>query len=620
MSRSQSTRSSPPQFIDASPQQITGKRNFDQQLDMQHSASYTYGANGPTSWPACEPIEHHPPSDMQVYEPDAYVSKLARSSDAKRQKVDGLDITSQPSLPSFAYSTYVPPHALTVSPSTSMSSQPSLHNSLASSEAMSRTSSVTTTSLTDAVDMMRVESSFSNCSDLPFPFEQQDVSHASFVSGATAEKSGGSSSLATTAGFDDGSNNAQLLSSMGYGFVGQDNLPFVESSPFAVGCGQELAQAADLSFSHAGAQGMQRTGSEQSNASISSSSSTDAKALERRRKHLENARQNIAPKNNPAGPTSTPRRDDSKLLKPEDAMRRKEAISKTPYVRPQHPKLYCNLCQEYPNGFRGEHELRRHYDRAHAETRRVWICVEPTTNSKEGWWPQKPLGICKQCKHQKHYNVYYNAAAHLRRAHFCPRKRGRKARGEERESRAGKAGGDWPPIEWLKANGWLKEIEISSSQFFATSMVPSQLQTNIADDGFGDDDPELPIDSAIEIPQTHLAAETLGLQTYPMTTDFTYGYPTPAIDAPPCFLPSTALLPSQLDPNLQHLDPNALQAPAMARGVSAPGALPSSNLTDTFCTTTNSNRNNNNINDNGMSHDPNSFVYPVPSGTPQFPQ
>lgn len=123
-----------------------------------------------------------------------------------------------------------------------------------------------------------------------------------------------------------------------------------------------------------------------------------------------------------------------------------------------------------PAGFRGEHELRRHWDRKHATTRKVWICVQPSTRTE--WWPAKPMSICKQCKQQKQYNVYYNAAAHLRRAHFCPRKRGRKAKGEERESRAGKAGGDWPPIDWLKAHGWLKEIEVSSDHQSNPSEIP----------------------------------------------------------------------------------------------------------------------------------------------------
>ncbi|KAI7650927.1 hypothetical protein KC318_g16075, partial [Hortaea werneckii] len=102
MSRSKSMRSSPPQMYSAEgPRQTTGKRDFDQQLDMQHSASYTYGT---TSWPANDTAPAQQSGDMQVYEPGAYVSKLANISTpataaAKRQKVDGAG-TSQPSLPS----------------------------------------------------------------------------------------------------------------------------------------------------------------------------------------------------------------------------------------------------------------------------------------------------------------------------------------------------------------------------------------------------------------------------------------------------------------------------------------------------------------------------------------
>lgn len=588
MTRSKSTKSPPPQFYTGSSSHpVTGKRDFAQQLDMQHSASYTYGA---TSWPStgAEPAQHH--SDIRVYEPGAYVSKLATSSDpsanaAKRQKTEGYDARQLSFPPSLAYSTFLPT-ALTVSPSTSMSSQPS-QKSLASSEAMSRTSSVTT-SLTDAVDMMRVESSFSNCSDLPFPFEQQELD-ASFASGTTAKPTG---RLQAADGFEDGSDHAQLLSNLSHGFVGQD-LPFVESSSFAVGCGEGHAQAPGFSYDYA--QNMQRTDSEQSTSSISSTSSTEPKTSESRRKHIENARQSIAPKHLPKKPTSTPA-GDANLLKPEDAIRRKEAISRTPYVRPQHPKLYCTLCEEYPAGFRGEHELRRHYDRAHAETRRVWICVEPMTTSKEGWWPQKPLGICKQCKQQKHYNVYYNAAAHLRRAHFCPRKRGRKARGEERESRAGKAGGDWPPIEWLKANGWLKEIEISSAQYFASDKSgPSHLRTDGTEDGLCEDEMDSTPDSAISMQQATLAADTLGLQPFPLQslTDFTYDYPTPSLDPTTCFT-KTPFAPTPADPSLQ--------APPMAHTLSAPPALPSHSAFET-----------------GMMYDPNAFVvYPI--DTQQFPQ
>ena len=608
MARTKSTKSSPPQYHSmataAPPQQITRKRDYQRQLDMQHSASYTYGM---PSWPPTGVATHQTRGthltngtrqlgDIQVYDPADYISKLATSSDpsataAKRQKVDDFNASQSSIAPSLAH-TYMPT-ALTVSPSTSMSSQPS-QNSLTSSEAMSRTSSVAT-SVNDAFDMMRVESSFS-CSDPIFPFEQQEDSrslpNASFISSAT-EKS--SSSLPTT-GYDGGSENAQqLLSNVGYGFVDSD-LPFIESSSFAVGYGQGYAQEADLPYHFA--QDMQRTESKQSNSSTSSTSSTDLKASERRRKHIANAKQNIAPRSIPDGPKSISSNPDSKI-KPlqyhDPQVRLKEAITKTLYVRPQHPKLMCDLCQEYPNGFRGEHELRRHYDRAHAETRKVWICVEPTTASKEGWWPAKPLGICKQCKQQKHYNVYYNAAAHLRRAHFCPRKRGRKARGEERESRAGKAGGDWPPIEWLKANGWLQEIEVTSAQFFAGQVVPSQLNTDVGDDIFEEEDVDCVPDSAINMHHNSLAAETLGLQDFPMqamTTDFTYGYPTPVVDNIPCFPTTTSSFPP---PPMDA----SLQAPPMAHTVSAPPALPST----TF--------------GNGMTYDFNGLVYPLDT---QFPQ
>ena len=55
------------------------------------------------------------------------------------------------------------------------------------------------------------------------------------------------------------------------------------------------------------------------------------------------------------------------------------------------------------------------------------------------------------------YGAYYNAAAHLRRAHFHPRKRGRK--GKHDEKRGGKGGGDDPPMDILKQK-WMKEVEI----------------------------------------------------------------------------------------------------------------------------------------------------------------
>ena len=125
------------------------------------------------------------------------------------------------------------------------------------------------------------------------------------------------------------------------------------------------------------------------------------------------------------------------------------AVTKVPYIQPSHPKIMCPCCSEYPDGFRGEHELRRHTERAHGP-RKVWVTVDASPNKKF-------LANCKQCRSGKTYGAYYNAAAHLRRAHFHPRKRGRG--GKHDEKRGGKVGGDDPPMDVLKQK-WMKEVEI----------------------------------------------------------------------------------------------------------------------------------------------------------------
>ena len=103
----------------------------------------------------------------------------------------------------------------------------------------------------------------------------------------------------------------------------------------------------------------------------------------------------------------------------------------------------CNLCNKHPQGFRGEHELRRHIERVHTFPRKVWICVDASPE-------QTTLANCKPCSRRKAYGAYYNAAAHLRRVHFNPKQKGR----------TGKDASDCPPIEELKKN-WMKELEES---------------------------------------------------------------------------------------------------------------------------------------------------------------
>ena len=125
------------------------------------------------------------------------------------------------------------------------------------------------------------------------------------------------------------------------------------------------------------------------------------------------------------------------------------AIIKAPYIRPSHSKIMCPHCSEYPDGFRGEHELRRHTERAHALIRKMWVTVDASPDKKF-------LANCKQCRSGKKYGAYYNAAAHLRRAHFRPQKLGRKGKHNKKPGREG--GDDDPRMDLLKQK-WMKEVE-----------------------------------------------------------------------------------------------------------------------------------------------------------------
>lgn len=147
------------------------------------------------------------------------------------------------------------------------------------------------------------------------------------------------------------------------------------------------------------------------------------------------------------------------------------SIAKAPYVRPYHDKIRCTQCNIKPDGFRGEHELRRHTERAHAlEMRKAFICVDISPNKKF-------LADCKQCNAKKRYNAYYNAAAHLRRVHFNPKTKGGKGKMKPGESRGGKGGGDYPPMEIVKE--WMMEIE----EYVAPEM-PRYDDNEAGDDSF----------------------------------------------------------------------------------------------------------------------------------------
>jgi hypothetical protein len=154
----------------------------------------------------------------------------------------------------------------------------------------------------------------------------------------------------------------------------------------------------------------------------------------------------------------------------------KAVIAKAKYERPKHPKVMCNQCNDHPEGFRGEHELRRHTEAKHKSMVRKWICRDPAlAGIPHSETAVKPLKDCKQCSANKQYGAYYNAAAHLRRTHFKvkPRKGAKSGPGgggpdEEREKRGGKGGGDWPSMNELK--NWMIEVTVPMDQ--AGALVP----------------------------------------------------------------------------------------------------------------------------------------------------
>jgi hypothetical protein len=155
----------------------------------------------------------------------------------------------------------------------------------------------------------------------------------------------------------------------------------------------------------------------------------------------------------------------------------KAVIAKTKYERPKHPKVMCNQCSEHPEGFRGEHELRRHTEAKHKSMVKKWICRDPDLYGiPHSETAVKPLKDCKQCSQSKPYGAYYNAAAHLRRTHFKvkPRKgaagskNGQNKVEEEKEKRGGKGGGDWPSMSELKQ--WMVEVTVPMDQ--AGALLP----------------------------------------------------------------------------------------------------------------------------------------------------
>lgn len=160
----------------------------------------------------------------------------------------------------------------------------------------------------------------------------------------------------------------------------------------------------------------------------------------------------IPPPSEPVQPSSAPK-ETVVTAPPADATPTTsptfQASSKTPTRKVL--RLKCPICSDYPDGFRSEHELRRHTNRIHRKTRKVWVTIDTS--------PDKTfLANCKACQTGKRYNECYNAASHLRRMHFHPHKRGERKMTAAEARRGGKPGDLDPPMDVLKAN-WLREVD-----------------------------------------------------------------------------------------------------------------------------------------------------------------
>ncbi|KIV97483.1 hypothetical protein, variant [Exophiala mesophila] len=228
----------------------------------------------------------------------------------------------------------------------------------------------------------------------------------------------------------------------------------------------------------------------------------------------------IAPKTQEPSVVSSGRRRPPHMVmvKGEDGtVKQKAEIPRQTRQQPARKAIFCELCNDNPAGFHGEHELRRHCDRHHKTHRKVWICKEKNAGSTL-------LANCKSCRNKKAYGANYNAAAHLRRAHFHPCKNRRGGRGKKSENRGGKGGGNHPPMKVLQDYMYQAiEVTINGTRIIQESpgsmAADSEVELGLLD-GAG-----LDFDDEFNAPLEDFSFNDMSqqfIQAYDMTTDASY--------------------------------------------------------------------------------------------------
>jgi len=189
--------------------------------------------------------------------------------------------------------------------------------------------------------------------------------------------------------------------------------------------------------------------SQESHASGSSSGSSQSRNSQRAQEQNSFSNRRLAPKSQHVkSSVAMPTIKIVEIVAADGTRQKKAEIARFNRQPKETIKVFCPICNDHKEGFHGDHELRRHVDRAHKDYRKVFVCKDISPD-------QTFLANCKHCRNKKTYGANYNAAAHLRRVHFNPCETPKGGRGKVSQNRGGIGGGDHPPMDVLK--NWMFE-------------------------------------------------------------------------------------------------------------------------------------------------------------------